>query len=203
MKILALSDRVEPLLYDHFSPENFSQIDLILSCGDLPPEYLTFLVTMFNVPLYYVKGNHDIRYASSPPKGCKDIDGRLIRFQGLNILGLEGSHWYNGGPMQYTQREMRKKVQKLRLKIWRNKGIDVVVTHAPPRHVKDAEDPCHMGFESFFQIIARYEPACFIHGHIHADFTNSTQRETVVGKTRVINCFGHQLIEMEDVKVSD
>ena len=38
--------------------------------GDLPASYLTFLVTMANRPLFYVHGNHDVRYENQPPEGC-------------------------------------------------------------------------------------------------------------------------------------
>lgn len=108
MKILSVSDYVVSTLYDNFDAERFPKIDLILSCGDLPPEYLSYFLTSFNVPVYYVRGNHDIRYDSKFPGGCIDLNARLIRFRGINILGLEGSRWYNGGPHQYTENEMKK-----------------------------------------------------------------------------------------------
>lgn len=196
MKILTISDRVEPLLYDHFDAANFPGINLILSCGDLPPEYLSFLVSKFNVPLFYVRGNHDIRYESSPPDGCENLDGRLTRFQGINILGLEGSRWYNGGPIQYTEGQMRQKIRMLQLKIWWGRGIDIVITHAPPRHIHDAEDPCHRGFKSFQTLIDRHRPGYLIHGHIHTRFTRPQQRITQVNQTRVLNTFGYHLIEV-------
>jgi len=201
MRILTVSDRVEPLLYDHFDAGNFPDIDLILSCGDLPPEYLSFLVSMFNVPLFYVRGNHDIRYESSPPEGCENLDGRLTRFRGINILGLEGSRWYNGGPIQYTEGQMRRRIRGLQLKLWWDRGVDIVITHAPPRHIHDAEDPCHKGFKSFQKLIKRYRPAYLIHGHIHTLFTNSEQRVTTVNQTRVVNTYGYHLIEVSHEQI--
>ncbi len=85
MKILSVSDYVVSTLYDNFDAECFPNIDLILSCGDLPPEHLSYLVASFNAPLYYVRGNHDIRYDSKPPDGCLDLNARLIQFQGIKI----------------------------------------------------------------------------------------------------------------------
>ena len=140
MKILTVSDRVEPVLYDNFQAKRFSDVNLILACGDLPPEYLSFLITAFNVPLFYVRGNHDIRDGGYRPGGCIDLDAKLVLYRGIRILGLEGSHWYNGKPHQYTERQMRKKILKVRLKIWRQRGVDIIITHAPPRHIHDAED---------------------------------------------------------------
>ena len=149
MKILTISDYVEPSLYEQFQAGRFPGINLILACGDLPPEYLTFLVTSFNVPLFYIRGNHDIRIGGYRPKGCIDLDGRLVQYGGLNIMGLEGSHWYNGNPHQYTERQMQRKIGRMLLKIWWRKGVDIIITHAPPRHIHDGEDQCHRGFECF------------------------------------------------------
>jgi Icc-related predicted phosphoesterase len=196
MKILTVSDRVEPILNDSFDTSKFSGIDLIFSCGDLPPEYLTLISTRVQAPLFYVKGNHDIRYDLKPPDGCINIHGKLTQFQGFNILGLEGSRWYNGGPNQYTERQMRRIVRNLKIGIWWKGGIDLVVTHAPPRHVHDAEDRCHKGFKSFQWLINRYAPEYFIHGHIHAHFDKFADRLTVIENTKVINSYGYTILEI-------
>jgi Icc-related predicted phosphoesterase len=198
MKILTVSDFVEPALFDRFDAERFSGVNLILSCGDLPPEYLSFLVHALNASLYYVKGNHDIRHSSKPPDGCINLNAKLIQFQGINILGLEGSRWYNGGPYQYTERQMRKTIRGLRTAMWFQKGIDIIITHAPPRHVHDAEDRCHRGFESFRWLIDKHSPRYFIHGHTHANFNDASQRITIVNKTKVVNSYGYYLFEIED-----
>jgi Icc-related predicted phosphoesterase len=197
MKILSVSDRVVSTLYDNFDVERFPKVDLILSCGDLPPEYLSYLVASFNVPLYYVRGNHDIRYDSKPPDGCVDLNARLIRFQGVKLLGLEGSRWYSGGPHQYTENEMWKIIRKLRSKIWWRGGIDIIITHAPPRYIHDAEDLCHRGFKSFRRLIDRYRPIYFIHGHIHANFSDPAERITKINKTKVVNTYGYYLFEID------
>jgi Icc-related predicted phosphoesterase len=201
MKILTISDQVESVLYDRFDREQFEGIDLILSCGDLPPEYLSFLLGRLNVPLYFVRGNHDIRYDSKPPHGCTDLNARLIKFRGINIFGLEGSRWYNGGPHQYTEREMYWKIQRLRPRIWRMGGVDIIITHAPPRHIHDAEDRCHRGFKSFRWILDKYAPLYFIHGHIHANFTDASQRMTRVNQTQVINTYGYYIFETDNGRV--
>ena len=170
-------------------------VDLILSCGDMPPEYLEFLMDRLDKPLFYIKGNHDIRYSQSNPAGCKNIHAQLVQFQSFNILGLEGSLWYNGGPNQYTDKEMKKIIFSKWFSIWRKGGVHMVVTHAPPRHIHDAEDRCHMGFESFVSLIHKRKPAYFIHGHIHKEFKTQTDRITTVGTTQVINACGYTIIE--------
>lgn len=195
MKILTVSDRVEPHLLEDQGRRLLTGLDLILSCGDLPPEYLSRLTHKANAPLYYVKGNHDIRYAASPPVGCVDLHAKITRFKSVNILGLEGSRWYNNGPYQYTEAQMRKTLWMLRLKLWRNKGVDIVISHAPPRHVRDAEDLCHRGFNAFHWLVRKYAPTYFIHGHIHQVFDAPSERITMLYDTMVINTFGYHIIE--------
>jgi uncharacterized protein len=202
MRILSVSDFVISDLCDKFEVERFPKIDLILSCGDLPPEYLSNLYTSFNAPLYYVRGNHDIRYNSKTPGGCIDLNARIIQFQGIKMLGLEGSRWYSGGPHQYTEKEMWKTIRSLRSKIWRQKGIDIIITHAPPRYVHDAEDLCHRGFKSFRWLIDNYCPTYFIHGHIHAEFNDPAERITIINKTKVVNTYGNYIFEINTDQVS-
>jgi len=203
MKILTVSDRVEPILYNQFEPDRFKNIDLILACGDLPPEYLSFLYARINAPLFFVRGNHDIRYDTKPPDGCIDLNAKLIQHEGLNILGLEGSRWYNGGPYQYRESEMHRKILRLRPQIWWRGGIDIIVTHAPPRHIHDAEDRCHHGFKSFRRLIEKYSPKYFIHGHIHANFTDPSQRITTSHRTKVVNAYGYFIIEIDHERISE
>ncbi len=191
MKILAVSDVVEPSLYKDFDPGRFPGIDLVLACGDLPPEYLRFLANAFNAPIYYVHGNHDIRHERNPPTGAINIHGRLVDVSGLRVLGLEGSRWYNGGPFQYREREMQALIRRLRLRIWLRGAPHIVVTHAPPLNVGDAEDRCHRGFESFHGLIKRYAPRYLLHGHIHRFFEKPQDRITRLHQTRVVNCYGY------------
>ncbi|MDM8514666.1 metallophosphoesterase [Desulfobacterales bacterium HSG16] len=197
MKILTVSDIVVPALYNDFEEEKFMDVDLILSCGDLPPEYLSFLAAKINAPLYYVKGNHDIRYETKPPAGCQNIDEKLVKFKWLRIIGLEGSRWYNGNQNQYTEAAMRSKIRRIRYGLWRSGGVDIVITHASPRFIHDADDLCHRGFKCFRDLIDRYKPACFIHGHIHTNFTHESQRTTIIDRTEVINTFGWYILNIE------
>lgn len=203
MKILTISDFVEPMLLDRSSAERLSQVELVISCGDLPPEYLSSLRSSLNVPLYYVRGNHDIRYPSAPPQGCENIHARMVRFGGLRILGLEGSRWYSGGPHQYREIEMKRTIRRLRPMLWWQRGVDLIVTHAPPRHIGDAEDPCHRGFKSFRWLLRKYQPRWFIHGHIHESFPDPADRISQIEKTEVINTCGYYLLDTsgEDEKM--
>jgi len=194
VKILALSDIEVPELGENFAPDLFNGIDLILSCGDLPPEYLTLVRERVNAPLYYVLGNHDIRYRQTPPVGCMNLSFTTARVGNLNLLGLSGSRWYNGGKHQYHEAQMRYQLLKLYFTLWRQPA-DIIFAHAPPRHVHDAEDRCHRGFRSFHPLINRFCPSFFLHGHIHANFRHDTERITRINNTQIINCCGSYVFE--------
>ena len=91
---------------------------------------------------------------------------------------------------------MRAIIRRLRPTLWWRKGADVVITHAPPRHIHDAQDPCHKGFECFRRLIEKYRPSYFIHGHIHREFSDPCERITVVDTTNVVNTYGYYLLEI-------
>ena len=197
MKILCVADTVTQSLleFDNGKPP-IEGVDLIIACGDLPPEYLSSLRNRYNAPLYYVLGNHDLRYQSAPPVGCGHIDRRIVHFSDMTFTGFSGSRWYNGGVNQYSEKEMNRSIQKMRFRFWRSKGVDIVVTHAPPRFIHDAEDRCHRGFRIFRWFIDKYQPRYFLHGHIHTNFDNDSERITSVNSTSIINCYGYYILEI-------
>ena len=197
MKLLAVSDIVSTLFYDRSEIEKYENIDLIISCGDLSPEYLTLLGSRFDAPVFYVRGNHDLRYLEKPPSGGINLHGKLMWFKGLRFLGLEGSRWYNGGHLQYTEQQMKQIIRKIRPVLWWNQGVDIIVSHAPPRYIHDAEDICHRGFRTFRDLIARYQPRYFLHGHVHTLFGNPVERTTTINKTKVVNCCGYFILDIE------
>ena len=197
MKILALSDEECVGLWDYYSPGKLDGYDLIISCGDLKASYLSFLVTMARVPVLYVHGNHDTGYERNPPEGCDCIEDQLIVYNGIRILGLGGCRRYHPGAHQYTEREMRRRIRKLRWKLWWHKGVDVVVTHAPPAGVGDDEDIAHRGFEAFLPLLEKYRPQVLLHGHVHMNYTMDKIRERQLGDTRVINVYERYDVEVE------
>lgn len=196
MKILCLADEESKAYWDFFRKERLADIDLILSCGDLKPEYLSFLVTMGHAPLFYVHGNHDERYQTHPPEGCDCIDGKIVEFRGMRILGLGGSPRYRPGPFQYTEADMSRRIRRL---TWRlRRGVDIVVAHAPARDLGDLEDPPHRGFAALRALIERYRPRYFLHGHVHAGYTHAFVRERDHCGTRIINVGPVYILELPD-----
>lgn len=202
MKILAVADEECNALWEHYIPGRLKDYDLILSSGDLKASYLSFLVTMARCPVMYVHGNHDTSYERKPPEGCDCIDGKLVIHKGLRILGLGGCYKYRPGAFQYTETEMRKQIRKLKRQIKRAGGVDIVVTHAPPMGVGDAEDPAHRGFESFLELIDSYHPTYLLHGHVHMSYGHNIQREKEYHGTKVINVCERFVLDIPDPEVT-
>lgn len=194
MKILLVADNEAKYIWDFFQPEKFADIDLILSCGDLKADYLSFLVTMIKAPLFYVPGNHDTKFNDHPPEGCDSIDGKLITFNGIRILGLGGSMKYNRGGYQYTEAEMKKRIWKLKPRIWLNGGFDILVAHSPMHNFGDGSDLCHTGFQGFNKLIDKYSPKYFVHGHEHLNY-GLQKRIQKYKNTTVINAYEYYIIE--------
>lgn len=199
MKVLILSDEECAALWDYYVPGRLAEYDLIISCGDLKSEYLMFLVTMARCPVFYVRGNHDAGYAVRPPEGCDCIDGGILEYNGYRFLGLGGSPRYNGGKYQYTQSQMRGQIRRLWWKL-HSYPPDVVVTHAPPRHMGDQDDPAHVGFEAFVELMDRYSPGWLVHGHVHMRY-GRVERVRQYRDTTLINGCERFVLDLPDREV--
>lgn len=198
MKILTVSDEECPALWDYYMPGRLQGYDLILSCGDLKSDYLSFLVTMARCPLLYVHGNHDGHYQNRPPEGCDNIDGHLVTYNGVRILGLGGCRRYRPGPHQYSDEEMRKRISRLRYQLWRAGGVDIVVTHAAPKDLGDDADPAHWGFEALRELMDKYSPKYLVHGHVHMSYGTNVPRELIYNDTKVLNAYERHSFETEE-----
>lgn len=203
MKILAIADEESAYLWDHFEKEKLNGIDVIISCGDLDPRYLSFLATFTSAPVLYVHGNHDEKYNMIPPDGCVCIDDTIYVYNGIRILGLGGSMRYRSGEYQYTERDMRRRVRRLALKLFRHGGFDILVTHAPAYQLNDARDLPHQGFKVFLSLLEKYKPRFFLHGHVHMSYGRDHKRYDKYQETHVINAFERCVFEYEDENVRE
>jgi hypothetical protein len=218
-RLLAIADEVDRELYDPQIKE--LDVQLVVSCGDLPFEYLEFIVSTLNVPLLYVPGNHDPDLRGRPldkeiigptgfkkpweseplgPLGATNIDGRVVNEAGLKLAGLGGSIRYSKGPNQYTQAEMRRRALRLELRararrVRDGRGLDLFIAHSPPAGVGDEpDDPAHRGFEAFHRLVGKLSPRLLLHGHVHP-FGRETPT-TRLGATEVHNVVGHKVLEV-------
>lgn len=202
MRILAIADVESKLLWDYYQRGMLDGIDLIISCGDLDPRYLSFLVTMTTVPVLYVHGNHDTKYETVPPEGCTCIEDMVYVYEGIRILGLGGSMRYKPGDHQYTEREMQRRVRRLRFQLWRHRGFDILVAHAPAYQLNDGMDMPHQGFKVFLELMEKYKPKFFLHGHVHRNYGRQHKLYDKYRDTHVINAYERCVFdfEAEDVK---
>lgn len=202
-----MSDEVSSEVYSETIEERFGDVELVLSCGDLPYYYLEYIVSALNVPLLYVHGNHDRPLLTESgeeipaPRGCIDLAGRIVQVKGLLIGGLEGSPRYSpSAGYQYTESGMKAQVRRMVPRLWYNRltkgrAIDILVTHAPPYGIHDAADPPHCGFKAFLKFMERYRPRYLIHGHTHPTMTDP--RPMRYGDTEVIHVYGYKVLDIE------
>ena len=198
MRILAIADEESKALWDYFDKSMLEGIDLIISCGDLDPRYLSFLVTFYSGPVLYVHGNHDGKYEQIPPEGCTCIEDDIFVYKGVRILGLGGSMRYKPGPHQYTEREMKQRVAKLWFKIFFRRGFDILVAHAPAYQFNVGRVLQHLGFNIFRTLLERYRPKFFLHGHVHLSYGRNYKRYDKYMDTHIINAYERCVFDFED-----
>ena len=210
MRILAIADEVDESLYT----ESLLKLraDIVMSCGDLPFDYLEYIVSRLDVPLIYVPGNHDLSLHPADstgmplgsqlvgPQGCDGADGRVVEACGLRIAGLGGSIRYKPGPNQYTQAQMHWRALNLefQVRLKRARGgrrLDVLLTHAPPVGMGAPQtDPAHVGLAAFNRIIKVLKPAVHIYGHVHP--YGRSQPDRRIDGTRIINAVPWRVVEI-------
>jgi Icc-related predicted phosphoesterase len=198
MKLLTVSDMESAYIWDHFDPEAFRGIDIIISCGDLKASYLSFLVTMIPAPLLYVRGNHDERYKIKPPEGCMSIEETFTELKGLRIGGLSGCKACGSNGLVFPEDKMTEKVRKLEKEVKKTGGIDVFVTHAPAFDLGDGPDEFHRGFKCYRDFIERWQPMFHLYGHRHLRGSPVDKQALMThGRTQLVNTTGYRIIEFE------
>lgn len=208
VKVLAVSDEEVERLYSLCTNGHFSDVRLILGCGDLPYPYLENLITLLNVTLFYVPGNHDPAYSSqntlSRVEGGSNLDLKLVRHNKLLIGGFGGSIRYRpNAPNQYTQSEAYGRVTRLLPSLMWNRirhgrALDVLISHSPPFGIHDEDTQSHQGLKAINWLIRITKPRLHLHGHVHFQRGNITESDRVVGATRIVNVFPYKVIEIND-----
>ena len=137
---MVIADEESKYLWDFFDKSKLEGVDLIISCGDLNPNYLSFLTTFAAAPVLYVHGNHDEKYDRTPPEGCICID--------------------------------------------------------------DGRDLPHQGFQVFIELIEKYSPKFFVHGHVHMTYGRQHKRCDKYKSTHIINAYERYVFDYEDDEMS-
>ncbi|NOY09992.1 MAG: metallophosphoesterase [Spirochaetes bacterium] len=221
MKVLCVSDHIDPVVYSNNIKTRFRDVDIIISAGDLPLNYYDFIVSNLNKPLFFVFGNHNLKHLKYyKPQyqrayydmldlekhrsfGATFISGKVRRVKKgtLILAGLGGSMLYNGGANQYSEFGMALYAMRLipRLifnRIFYGRYLDILVTHAPPAGIHDLPDRCHRGFKVFLWLIKYFKPRYLIHGHVHL-YDRNANKITKYLDTYVVNAYNHCLIDSE------
>ena len=225
MKILCVSDQIDPLVYSNSAKEHFKDIDIILCAGDLPMEYVDFIVSTLNKPTYFIFGNHNLKEfgyyhrTSSSQDAYRPLESSTLSYahgahymgfkttkteNGLLLAGASGSIRYNNGLNQYTDREMFWKLVLMIPSLIMNKlkygrYLDIFLTHTPPLDIHDKQDPCHRGFKCYRWFLEKFKPKYMIHGHIHLYDIQDTRVSQFLDTT-IINACSHYILEFDDRK---
>lgn len=207
MKILAVSDQVVERIYALISSQQFQGVELLLGCGDLPYSYLENIVSLLNVPLYYVPGNHDPaydeRWSQSRAEGCINVDLKLTTFKGLLIGGFGGSVKYRpDGVNQYTQAEANLRAWRmLPVLLWNRvrhgRALDILISHSPPFGIHDDDTQAHQGLHALNWLLRVARPRYHFHGHTHFYRQNLSPSVTRFGSTEIMNIYPYKMIEIE------
>jgi Icc-related predicted phosphoesterase len=220
LKILCVSDFIDPLVYSVSIKERYGDAELVLSAGDMPLDYLEFIVSSLDRPLLHVFGNHNLdafeMYRSKripdftmhnfhktvPGQGTTHISDKVVRESGLIVAGLGGSMVYNRGPNQWTDFQMALRIVRLVPRLLLNRllygrCLDILLTHAPPLGIHDQEDRCHRGFKSFLWFMRVFKPKYLLHGHIHL-YDLAAVRKSRYNETEVINVYSHYILNIEE-----
>jgi Icc-related predicted phosphoesterase len=207
-KVLAVSDQVVERIYSLAANGHFQDVDLILGCGDLPYTYLEYLVSILNVPLYYVPGNHDPAYLPHRPltyaEGGSNLDLKTASAKGLLLAGLGGSIRYRpDGVNQYTQKQAYYRAYALILRLLGNRvrygrKLDILITHSPPFGIHDEDSYAHQGLKALNLLVRFAHPRYHFHGHTHFYRNNLEDYITQVGRTTVMNIFPYKVIEIHN-----
>ena len=208
MKFLAVSDQEVERIYTLVAEGHFADIDLIFGCGDLPYEYLEYIVTLVNKRLFYVPGNHDPVYRRkdrrSYAEGGENIDGKVIEHRGLLMAGLGGSVRYRpDGVNQYTQPEMYWRVFRLVPRLLWNRlrygrMLDVLITHSPPFGIHDDDTTAHQGLKAINWLLNFAKPRYHFHGHTHFYLQNLEANVTESGETTIMNIYPYKVVEYDN-----
>ena len=206
MKILAVSDEVVERLYSLCTNGHFSDVELIVGCGDLPYPYLENLLTFLNIPLMYVPGNHDPNYNTANTlayvEGGSNLDLKLKRYKKFLIGGFGGSILYRpNGTNQYTQSEAYFRAFRMFPGLILNRmnygrALDILITHSPPFGIHDEDSQAHQGLKAINWLLRVAQPRYHFHGHTHFQRRNISPSETHHGITRIVNIFPYKIMDV-------
>jgi hypothetical protein len=202
IRMLAVSDAIDPALDHAVNRDAIGRVDVIVGCGDLDPSYLGFLADAFCVPVAYVRGNHDHggqweRMGSGAPHPL--ASGRLVEVGGITVVpfewpGIDGRRAARRDESGAWLDTLRAEWSLLQRKLSGRSGAIMVISHAPPRGVGDATDPYHVGYAGYRWLLERHHPPVWLHGHTNP--ASVVDWRASFGSSTVANVTGSIAVEL-------
>ncbi len=183
-----MSDKESEILLKYYNENQLDDIEFILSAGDLALAYLQTVKNNLKVPLYFVKGNHDefkLKLFNN-----EFIEWRCFEYKGIRIAGI-GCKNHN---KIISEDNMKKMLIRLYRKIKKNNGVDIVISHYPPRGLGDGADETHKGYQSIREFIEIVKPKYFIYGHNHLNYGRN-DRIMQFEDTQLINAYEKYVLD--------
>jgi hypothetical protein len=189
IRILAASDEPDPVLGHETNRQALGAIDLIVTCGDLESDWVSFLGDMFHAPIVRILGNHDVRSdepaVAVPEPLLAGVESRLA----VPIVGLS---WPGRPPRRAS---LLAWWQVLRIVVGRiGRAPVLVASHIAPAGLGDAPDPYHRGLRSYRWLLHRLRPPLWLHGH--TTLASIVAWRVTEGRTQVVNVTGSLLVEL-------
>lgn len=209
-KILCISDQIDPVIYDKNIKTLYNDVDFILSAGDLPKEYLDFIQTSLEKPLFFVLGGHYLEKPATQSSGKKleiDLGFKTDKIDNILIAGISGTKKQTNGKNQFTEKRMKKKLMAMIPKLILNKikygrYIDILLTHTPP-YKQDTSDKIYSknetatGFQCISKFIKKFKPKYVVHGNIHI-YDNEKNRISYEDGYQLINAYSRYVLEFNN-----
>ena len=173
MKILGIADVHCSYQYSSYIIYEIikHRVDLVLIAGDIECEDPLEKIIDSGVDVFAVTGNMDDTYIYRIMKDYGiAIDGMIREYRGFTIAGIGGLSF-------------RTNFEKIINILNETSGLErlIILSHYPPKGFNDTTYAgVHAGLNQLRDLVEKYSPMLFIHGHIHEARGVSKYNNTII-----------------------
>ncbi|MDK2892234.1 metallophosphoesterase [Methanohalophilus sp.] len=202
MRILAISDthsnfsRIPDIL------DKSGDIDLVIVAGDItnfgPDDHALELLNMFEVPVFAIPGNCDLRSIidTIEKSDAINLHKRVQVFQDVTFIGIGGSNPTPfKTPFEIEEKDIALSLEKLLSDAKKNHGYIVLLSHAPPFGTLDRVNNKNVGCKSISRMLGKVD--LIVSGHIHEDRGVMEKQGTTVINTGMTSDGSAALIDLD------
>ncbi len=196
VRLLAVSDEPERALDFERNRDQIGPVDAVLGCGDLEPDYLSFVADAFRAPLLYVRGNHDrgLNWQATSEVLPISLGDRYEKVGGVAVIGLSWPGDARETHAIHDEQAAWRQAFKVALRLPRHKPL-IVLSHVPPLGLGDTpEDDYHRGFAAYQWLCRRLNPTLWLHGH--TSMAAARDWRVTWGDTTFVNVTGAVTVEI-------